>query len=175
MVEKYLWTMHGCKPLPPTEEECNLERQRLVGHCSSTFPCHLVTSPAFSSVFHLLYLCVEAPCPATLQQPSDSIYHTPRGLPRRSGSVRWPQQSWQSRRSRPSRPCNRCQVCSRMPVRASLPTPVAASVHHEHAQDCTTGHRCGMPCPPSSHSSLPPSAGGRRYVSPEATGSSNID
>ena len=30
MVEKYLWTLHGCKPHPPSEEECRVERQRLV-------------------------------------------------------------------------------------------------------------------------------------------------
>ncbi len=30
MVEKYLWTLHGCKPHPPSEEECRAERQRLV-------------------------------------------------------------------------------------------------------------------------------------------------
>lgn len=32
MVEKYLWTLHGCKPHPPSEEECRVERQRLVRH-----------------------------------------------------------------------------------------------------------------------------------------------
>ena len=50
MVEKYLWTMHGCKPLPPTEEECRLERQRLVGHRPIRFclPCRLMTIPASS-------------------------------------------------------------------------------------------------------------------------------
>ena len=30
MVEKYLWELHGCKPQPPTDEECKIERQRLV-------------------------------------------------------------------------------------------------------------------------------------------------
>ena len=37
MVEKYLWTLHGCNPHPPSEEECRVERQRLVTYQAVCF------------------------------------------------------------------------------------------------------------------------------------------
>ncbi len=64
MVEKYLWTMHGCKPAEPTEEECRLERRRLVWvslcgrpHCRHISTCkHFLAHQSNRQVKHCVII-----------------------------------------------------------------------------------------------------------------------
>ena len=39
MVVEHLWTLHGCEPHPPSQEEVLLEDQRVVSHSTEPLLC----------------------------------------------------------------------------------------------------------------------------------------